>query len=62
MTGSSFGYQAGAVGILKRRTIDLRYEGSFIIPDQVSNATGDKVKLEDRPDAFHRALDLCSEK
>jgi len=54
----TFGYQAGiGVDILKRLTVDLRYEGSLNkFQTHVSNATGDKVKLDDRPDAFHLSL------
>ncbi len=54
----TFGYQAGiGVDILKRLTVDLRYEGSLNkYQTQVSNATGDRVKLDDRPDAFHLSL------
>jgi len=54
----TFGYQAGVgVDVLKRLTIDLRYEGSLNkYQTQISNATGDKIKLDDRPGAFHLSL------
>jgi opacity protein-like surface antigen len=50
----TFGYQAGlGVDIIKRITVDLRYEGSLQkYQTQVENATGDKFTLDDRPNAF----------
>lgn len=54
----TFGYQAGiGVDILRSLTIDLRYEGSLNkYQTQIGNLTGDKVKLDDRPGAFHLSL------
>lgn len=56
----TFGYQAGVgLDILKRLTVDLRYEGSLSkYQTQISNAAGDKIKLDDRPGAFHLSLGL----
>jgi len=50
----TFGYQAGlGVDIIKRITLDLRYEGSLQkYQTQVENVTGDKFTLDDRPNAF----------
>jgi hypothetical protein len=50
----TFGYQAGlGVDIIKRITIDLRYEGSLQkYQTQIQNLAGDKFKLDDRPNAF----------
>lgn len=50
----TFGYQAGlGVDIVKRVTIDLRYEGSLQkYQTQIQNLAGDKFNLDDRPNAF----------
>jgi opacity protein-like surface antigen len=50
----TFGYQAGlGVDIIKRITVDLRYEGSLQkYQTQIKNLAGDKFKLDDRPNAF----------
>ncbi len=50
----TFGYQAGlGVDLLKRITLDLRYEGSLQkYQTQIENLTGDKINLDDRPNAF----------
>jgi len=50
----TFGYQAGlGVDIIKRITIDLRYEGSLQkYQTQIENLAGQKFKLDDRPNAF----------
>lgn len=50
----TFGYQAGlGFDIIKRITVDLRYEGSLQrYQTQIKNAIGDKFKLDDRPNAF----------
>lgn len=50
----TFGYQAGiGVDIIKRITVDLRYEGSLQkYQTQIQNVTGDKFNLDDRPNAF----------
>jgi hypothetical protein len=50
----TFGYQAGiGVDIIKRITLDLRYEGSLQkYQTQIQNLTGDKFNLDDRPNAF----------
>jgi len=50
----TFGYQAGlGVDIIKRITVDLRYEGSLQkYQTQIQNLTGDKFNLDDRPNAF----------
>lgn len=50
----TFGYQAGlGVDIIKRVTIDLRYEGSLQkYQTQIQNLAGDKFNLDDRPNAF----------
>lgn len=52
--GLTFGYQAGiGVDIIKRLTIDLRYEGSLQkYQTQIQNVAGDKFNLDDRPNAF----------
>ncbi len=54
----TFGYQAGVgVDLLKKLTIDLRYEGSLQkYQTQIENLTGDNVKLDDRPNAFLLSL------
>lgn len=54
----TFGYQAGlGVDIIKRITIDLRYEGSLQkYQTQIENAVGTKYKLDDRPNAFLLSL------
>lgn len=48
------GYQAGVgLDILKKLTIDLRYEGSLKkYQNQIENAIGTKFTLDDRPNAF----------
>lgn len=49
----TFGYQAGiGVDIVKRITIDLRYEGSLQKYQTKIDAGGEKVTLDDRPNAF----------
>jgi opacity protein-like surface antigen len=50
----TFGYQAGlGVDLIKRITIDLRYEGSLQkYQTRIENATGERFKLDDRPNAF----------
>jgi len=50
----TFGYQAGlGVDIIKRITLDLRYEGSLQkYQTQIQNVAGDKFNLDDRPNAF----------
>lgn len=50
----TFGYQAGlGFDIAKKLTVDLRYEGSLQkYQTQIENATGEKFKLDDRPNAF----------
>jgi opacity protein-like surface antigen len=50
----TFGYQAGlGVDIIKRITVDLRYEGSLQkYQTQIQNLAGEKFKLDDRPNAF----------
>ncbi len=50
----TFGYQAGlGVDIIKRITVDLRYEGSLQkYQTQIQNLAGDKFKLDDRPNSF----------
>jgi hypothetical protein len=52
--GLTFGYQAGlGVDIIKRITLDLRYEGSLQkYQTQIQNLAGDKFNLDDRPNAF----------
>ena len=52
--GLTFGYQAGiGIDIIKRLTIDLRYEGSLQkYQTQIQNVAGDKFNLDDRPNAF----------
>jgi hypothetical protein len=50
----SFGYQAGiGLDLLKKITIDLRYEGSLKkFQNEIENALGTSVALDDRPNAF----------
>jgi hypothetical protein len=50
----TFGYQAGiGVDLLKKLTIDLRYEGSLTkYQNQIENLLGTTVALDDRPNAF----------
>lgn len=50
----TFGYQAGlGFDIAKKVTVDLRYEGSLQkYQTKIQNATGEKFKLDDRPNAF----------
>jgi hypothetical protein len=54
------GYQAGlGLDILKKLTIDLRYEGSLAkYQNQIENATGTKFNLDDRPNAFLLSVGL----
>ncbi len=54
------GYQAGlGLDILKKLTIDLRYEGSLKkYQNQIENAIGTKVNLDDRPNAFLLSVGL----
>jgi len=56
----TFGYQAGiGVDIIKRLTIDLRYEGSLQkYQNQIENVAGTKFTLDDRPNAFLLSLGL----
>jgi hypothetical protein len=56
----TFGYQAGlGVDILKRITLDLRYEGSLQkYQTQIKNIAGDKFTLDDRPNAFLLSLGI----
>jgi len=56
----SFGYQAGiGLDILKKLTIDLRYEGSLKkYQNQIENASGTKFNLDDRPNAFLLSVGL----
>lgn len=56
----TFGYQAGVgVDILKRLTIDLRYEGSLQkYQTKIENLAGTSFKLDDRPNAFLLSLGL----
>jgi len=53
-TNFTFGYQAGlGIDIIKRITVDLRYEGSLQkYQTQIQNLAGEKFKLDDRPNAF----------
>lgn len=50
----TFGYQAGiGLDLLKKITIDLRYEGSLAkYQNQIQDALGTDVSLDDRPNAF----------
>ncbi len=50
----TFGYQAGlGFDIVKRITVDLRYEGSLQkYQTRIQNLTGDEFVLDDRPNAF----------
>lgn len=49
----TFGYQAGiGVDIVKKITLDLRYEGSLQKYQTKIDAGGEKVTLDDRPNAF----------
>jgi len=50
----TFGYQAGiGLDLLKKLTIDLRYEGSLKkYQNQIENLVGTSVALDDRPNAF----------
>jgi len=56
----SIGYQAGlGVDILKRLTVDLRYEGSLKkYQTQIENLTGTTFNLDDRPNAFLMSIGL----
>ena len=56
----TFGYQAGiGVDIIKRLTIDLRYEGSLQkYQTQIENVAGTKFTLDDRPNAFLLSVGL----
>jgi len=56
----TFGYQAGlGVDIIKRITIDLRYEGSLQkYQTQIENVAGTKFTLDDRPNAFLLSVGL----
>lgn len=51
---ASFGYQAGiGIDLLKTLTFDIRYEGSLKkYQNQIENALGTKVSLDNRPNAF----------
>jgi len=50
----TFGYQAGiGLDLLKKLTIDLRYEGSLKkYQNKIENLVGTSVALDDRPNAF----------
>lgn len=50
----TFGYQAGiGVDIIKKITLDLRYEGSLQkYQTKIENEAGTKFTLDDRPNAF----------
>ena len=50
----TFGYQAGVgIDLLKKITIDLRYEGSLQkYQNKIESALGTPVSLDDRPNAF----------
>jgi opacity protein-like surface antigen len=50
----TFGYQAGiGLDLLKKLTIDLRYEGSLKkYQNKIENLIGTSVALDDRPNAF----------
>ena len=50
----TFGYQAGiGFDIVKRITLDLRYEGSLQkYQTQIQNLGGEEISLDDRPNAF----------
>ena len=54
------GYQAGVgLDILKKLTIDLRYEGSLKkYQNQIESTAGTKFNLDDRPNAFIFSLGL----
>lgn len=56
----SFGYQAGlGLDILKKLTLDVRYEGSLKkYQNQIENKLGTKVNLDDRPNAFLFSIGL----
>jgi hypothetical protein len=56
----SFGYQAGlGFDLLKTLTFDVRYEGSLQkYQTQIQNATGAKVALDNRPNAFLFSIGL----
>jgi opacity protein-like surface antigen len=57
---TSFGFHAGlGVDILKKLTLDLRYEGSLQkYQNQIENLTGAKVSLDNRPNAFLFSIGL----
>lgn len=56
----TFGYQAGiGLDILKKLTVDLRYEGSLAkYQNQIQNATGTTFNLDDRPNSFLLSVGL----
>ena len=56
----TFGYQAGiGIDILKKITLDLRYEGSLQkYQTQITNLSGVEFKLDDRPNAFLMSVGL----
>jgi opacity protein-like surface antigen len=56
----TWGYEAGlGIDIIKRITLDLRYEGSLQkYQTQIQNAAGDKFNLDDRPNAFLLSLGI----
>ncbi|MGD0342846.1 MAG: porin family protein [Bacteroidales bacterium] len=56
----TFGYQAGVgLDLLKKLTIDLRYEGSLKkYQNQIENATHTTFNLDDRPNAFIFSIGL----
>lgn len=56
----TIGYQAGVgVDVLKKLTIDLRYEGSLKkYQNQIENLTGTTVNLDDRANAFLMSIGI----
>jgi hypothetical protein len=56
----TFGYQAGVgLDLFKKLTIDLRYEGSLKkFQNEIENALGTTVSLDDRPNAFLFSLGI----
>lgn len=56
----TWGYEAGlGIDIIKRITLDLRYEGSLQkYQTQIQNTAGDKFNLDDRPNAFLLSLGI----
>lgn len=56
----TFGYQAGlGLDLFERLTFDIRYEGSLKkYQNQIENALGTKINLDDRPNAFLFSLGI----